>query len=297
MNGKTGFAVAAVVILLAASMVPVVGSQHWIDIEKNGENEHRQPSVGAAEVQADAQMVEVPVEIHTRSGVRQITRELPIAEARALHSLLNETRDAMELLHGSHASSEQQQGAKEIIDTFLYQMKEYGLLGNLSIQRARELITGKTEGMRNDIEARKMELMTHSLSQYRWAVHPMCFFEAEGKVFGFHPWNCIPEFLRYWDGYYNLPLPLQLLALPLMTSFMLLNTIPHPTTIGFWIIEPGGMPYPHGHLSTYGGFGQLSTGEFRTGKAIAFTLGFTGIVLFGRLGIGFTLCTAFKQIE
>ena len=76
---------------------------------------------------------------------------------------------------------------------------------------------------------------------------------------------------------------------------MILDCFPHPTTIGFWIVDSKGITIPpHGFISTSGLLGEKNL-EFKEGKAVAVTAGFTGVVLLGIMAMGFTLFTAFKK--
>ena len=121
---KVSFAFASIAILLAASILPSVGSENVSPVISNEKT------------------IEVPVKIYTLHGVKEIRKELPINKAKELLDLFNETRDAMKTLLNPHITPKERVKANEVIDYFLYKMKENGLLGNLSIKEARELITG-----------------------------------------------------------------------------------------------------------------------------------------------------------
>jgi len=289
MNGKMGFAVAAVAILMAASMVPVVGSQHWVDIEKNRENEQRQPSIAGAATKSDAEMVEVPVQIHTLDGVKKITRELPIGEVRALSSLFNQTRRAVQTLQASQASSIQKQRAHEVIDTFLRTLKERGLLGDVSVAKMKSLITGGYRTAQKDEAGRPLTRMAHLFEQNRWRMGATCFFHAWGTVGGLFPHN-FPLFIAMNIVGPDRPL--------IQNAFLLLSVglglTPCPTTIGYWRIRRAGMFNPSGGIEVrgLGGGGSI---ELNGGESIeAITVGFTGIIGLHN-AIGFCPFIAYKH--
>ena len=171
MNKKVAFAFTAIAIMLISSVSSVAGS--------------------VSEKQADnAKTIEVPVQIYTLQGVKEIKKELPVNEARELFSLSNETGEAVKMLVNPHATFREKLRANVTIDSFLYKMKGYGLLGNLTMHQARELITGRyLMKQRNSLEMQKMAMMASLLSQNGWEVNAMCYFDASGYIFSAFLWN------------------------------------------------------------------------------------------------------------
>ena len=122
--------------------------------------------------------------------MKEIKKELPVNEARELFSLSNETGEAVKMLVNPHSTFREKLRANGIIDSFLYKMKGYGLLGNLTMHQARELITGRyLMKQRNSIEMQKMAMMASLLSQNGWEVNAMCYFDASGYIFSAFLWN------------------------------------------------------------------------------------------------------------
>ena len=59
---------------------------------------------------------------------------------------------------------------------------------------------------------------------------------------------------------------------------MVLDCLPHPTTVGFWIVNSEGIAIPpHGFIYTSGLLGEKNL-TFKERKSIAITVGFTGMV-------------------
>ena len=271
---KTTFTIIAITILLLASFIPVAENV-------------------TAEEAKEAKTIEVPVKIYTLQGVKEIRKELPINEAMKLQKMANKAKEAMEILHSKNASFMERIRANEIIDSLLYELKKNGLLGNLTIKEAKELITGKyLQKQKNSMEARKIMFILKLLNQNGWQVNAMCYFTAFGAITDIFPWNLIPSLLAFID--YSSELISIIIALLILFPILLLDCIPHPTTVGYWIVRPAGMPYKHAIVDTIGLFGKKTTGEFKEGKVIAFTIGFTGVVIF-LVSMGFTLLTTFKK--
>ena len=255
------FAFIAIAILLLASFIPF-------------EN--------AIAKEANEETIKFPVKIYTLHGVKEIRKELPMNEAKGLLDLFNETRDAVKLLN-SHATFKEKMEANAIIDSLLYKMKENGLLGNLSIKEAKELITGEYfQKEKNNIEARRLAMMANVLSQSGWEVNAMCYFNAWGDVRDFFIWN-VPLFLLSCLFFENL-----------LILVAILDAIPHPTTVGYWIISRAGIFAPSGGIYIRGLLGEERIDLEGTETIKAITLGFTGINIFLTFAIGFCPFIAMK---
>ena len=255
----------AIAALLLASFIPVGNSIATKENEKT---------------------IEVPVRIYTLQGIKEIRKELPLSEAIKLQKMAHESKEAMETLFNKNASFMERIRANEIIDSLLYEMKNNGLLGNLTIKEAKELITGKyLQKQKNSMEARKMLFILKLFNQNGWQVNAMCYFSCGYSVLDFFLWNFIPAIAGSLIWIFSI------LYLP----FMILDCFPHPTTVGYWIVDSKGIAIPpHGFISTSGLFGEKNL-KFKEGKSIVVTIGFTGVVLLGIIAIGFTLFTAFKK--
>jgi len=105
---KTTFTIIAITILLLTSFIPAG------NVAATKENESK---------------VEVPVQIYTLQGIKEIRKELPINEAMKLQKMAYEAKEAMEILHGKNASFIERAKANAIIDSFLCVLKKNGLLG------------------------------------------------------------------------------------------------------------------------------------------------------------------------
>jgi len=246
------FAFITIAILLASSIPPVVESE-WHT--KNNKT------------------MEIPVKIYTLNGIKEIKKELPVNEAKEILLLSNETAEALKMLINKHATLKEKARANEIIDSFLYKMKEYGLLGNLSIKEAKELITGKyLQKERNRMN--KMAMMANLLQNDGLEINIMAIF-LTGSVVDIFPWNAfLWDILAYAPFFFPITeyLVIILLTLP--------DMIPHPTTIGFWI---GGGPHKAEYFYTFGLLGEKEV----VGDGTAITIGFTGFVIMHLMAIGF----------
>jgi len=289
MNGRMEFAVTAVVVLITASMVPVVGSQQEALAEQGDE----QPVAGG-ETYTDTKMVEVPVQIHMQDGVREITKELPVETVTTLYSMLNQTRRAVQTLQTSQASSIQKQRAHEVIDTFLHTLKTHGLLGDMSVAKMKSLITGGYHKTQNDKAARPLMDLAHLLEQNGWNVRIMCYFMAWGAVGALFPYSL--PILLLSNLIYNL-FPSAWWWLPIFEQglWVSLDLIPCPTTVGYWNVGRAGMFAPSGGILMGWGNMQLiiNLGGGETVEVI--TAGFTGIILLHRHAIGFCPFIAYKH--
>ena len=275
MNKKVAFAFTAIAIMLASSVSSVAGS--------------------VSEKQADnAKTIEVPVQIYTLQGVKEIKKELSVNEARELFSLSNETGEAVKMLVNPHATFREKLRANVIIDSFLSKMKGYGLLGNLTMHQARELITGRyLMKQRNSIEMQKMAMMAKLLENNGWEVNAMCYFDASGYIFSAFLWN-LPLIIASYlislieNAVDHLLLYYLLACIDIFLDiiYLSLGTISHPTTIGYWDIAG---VYGSAYVYTLGLLGEKEI----LGRTKAITIGFTGIV-FGFGAIGFCPFVAMK---
>ena len=269
---KTAFAFIAITIILLTSFIPVA------------EN-------ASAKEAEETKTIEVPVKIYTPYGVKEIRKELPVNEARKLMHMADKTKDAIATLLSKNAPFIEKVKANAIIDSFLYELKKNGLLGDISIKEARELITGKyLQKQRNSIEMQKINVIARFLQQ-RWEVNVMCYFMAFGSIMDIFPWN----FFLWWLSLHN-PTIISGIAFFLIVLF---DLIPHTTTIGYWNIKRMGVG-TEAHVYTFGLLGERSiTTEGGESVGInAITLGFTGIVIsfFINIAIGFCSFVTMKEI-
>ena len=237
--------------------------------------------------------IEVPVKIYTLQGVKEIRKELLVNEAMKLLYMANETKEAISMLFNKNASFMERMKANAIIDSFLYELKKNRLLGSMSIKEAKELITGKyLMKNRSSIEMQRLNAIAKFFQESGWQINAMCGVFAAGNIYNFHPWNFLLMVFIYWAFHQSLLPQWVLLLIPIYIAYTFVELFPHPTTIGIWIIERSSF---YGHTSwiyTFGIFGEKSTPH--SGKFIAFTLDFTGIVIGGMIAIGFCGFIAFK---
>jgi len=226
----------------------------------------------------ETKTIEVPVKIYTLRGIKEIRKELPINEAIKLQKMANETGKAISMLFNKNASFMERAKANAIIDSLLYEMKNNGLLGGMSIKEAKELITGKyLQKQKNSIEMQKINAMARLFQQNGWEVNAMCGVFAFGEfIFDIHPWNLI-----LWLLFFSIDSIAFLLL-------VILDAIPHPTTIGYWIL----FLYPELHTIGLLGYKKLVGYELR-----AITLGFTGVIVLYSDAIGFCPFIAMKKVE
>lgn len=214
----------------------------------------------------------ITVEIHTPQGITELTKELPIETVEKLSFLLE----------------------YESIDKALFELKKHGLLGDFSISEVKELITGKYQQKTRIME--KIEDLLNAAPGFDngLVINAFCsFITSHGNAFGFFPYNLPLLFYFLFNEeigdrpYLNLIFIYFVLYPSLMVDY-----IPHPTTLGLWKIFAIG----HGvgaSVYTKGLFGERS---IRTTVDInAVTIGFSGIVIIGpgiiqpRAAIGFAL--------
>lgn len=216
---------------------------------------------------------EVTVEVHTPSGMEVITKDLPV--------------DAIERL-----SVLQTQGD---IDALLGALDELDLLGAFSIGEIKNLINGNYLQLSGLIEKIKAieDMVTNQ--ENGLLVNVFCYFETFGMTWGFFPYN-IP-FLLYHLFYEKISSFKKLNFILLYLIFypsLLIDYIPHATTIGLWEIWPMGRT-PDAHIRTIGLLGEQAISKNTNMYGV--TIGFTGIIValpltyIQRNAIGFTLFT------
>jgi len=278
MNKKIMFAFVSIAILLATSILPVVGSENVSPVISNESK------------------VEVPVRIYTLQGIKEIRKELPINEAIKLQKMAYEAKEAMEILFNKNAYLMERMKANAIIDSFLYELKRNGLLGSMSIKEAKELITGKYL-MKYDMEMKKLYAMARLFQQNGWQINTLCFCQMMGTINDLFPWNILIFYLEKMLFETGIPI-LQRLAFIIHFYFWWIpDAIPHPTTIGYWTLGRYGFYPQPPEIETWGLFGykKLEGYELR-----AITLGFTGsviIVPWASIAIGFCPFIAMKRVE
>ena len=265
---KTAFTIIAITILLLTSFIPAG------NVAATKENESK---------------VEVPVQIYTLQGIKEIRKELPINEAIKLQKMAYEAKEAMKILFNKNASFMERAKANAIIDSFLYELKKNELLGEMSIKEAKELITGKYfMKNRNSMEMQRFNAIAKFFQQNGWQVNAMCGMYGLGGL-GFHPWNWILIQLFLSD--------LIIIGNIALLLLVILDAIPHPTTIGFWRFTPYGFYPQYPEIETWGLFGYKKLEGYEL-KAITF--GFTGSVIiipWGSIAIGFCPFVAMKRVE
>ncbi|MEM2935439.1 MAG: hypothetical protein QXF32_03650, partial [Candidatus Thermoplasmatota archaeon] len=163
----------------------------------------------------------ITVKIYTREGIKEIKKELEREEVIKLQEMANEAKETFLKLFGN---SKEKKEANEIINSFLYEMKKSGLLGEMSVKEVKELIFPKYQ--KNEIQ--KIKLLSNIFEQNKWEVNLMCRMEAQGVIADLFPWNFILACLFLYSHY-----PISIIAYGL---WMLLDFIPHPTTMGYWEI-------------------------------------------------------------
>ena len=205
---------------------------------------------------------EVTIGICTPNGVESLAKELPF--------------DVIERLSVLQSQDD--------IDGLLDALEELDLLGEFSIKEVREFITKKhleASKLIEKIEGVQIPLLSSiddSIS------NAFCSFVTDGSGWGIFPYNFIPIFLWYLLFSLRLGTVFEILINYLLYfPTLLVDSIPHFTTIGFWKIDPwrfwrDGRSAVH----TKGIFGENNIDR---GKTIyAFTIGFTGIIISLRFG-------------
>jgi len=234
--------------------------------------------------------VKIPVKIYTLHGVKEIKKKLPINEVIKLMHMASETKEAMKILLNEKASFMERVKANAIVDSFLYEMKRNGLLGNMSIKEVKELITGKyLLEERNGIEMQKRNAIARSLQQNGWEVNVMCYFMAFGTIMDIFPWN----FFLWWLSLHN-PTIISGIAFFLIVLF---DMIPHTTIIGYWSIKRMGVG-TEAYVYTLGLLGEKSITTEESIGINVITFGFTGIVIpfFINIAIGFCPLVMIKEM-
>ncbi len=264
------FSIAAMVILLLASFIPVGNS------------------MATASATTKAKMIDFPVEIYTMHGVKRIEKKISLDEAMKLKRMGENAGKAIAVLHSKNASFVGRMKANAAIDSFLYELKKNELLGEMSIKEVKELITGKYFMKQNSMEMKKLYAMARLFQQGGWEVNAMCGMYGLGGA-GIYPYNLI-----LWLLFLSNLIIISDIAFLLL---VILDAIPHPTTIGYWNFVPYGFYPQHPEIETWGLFGykKLEGYELR-----AITLGFTGSVItipWAAIAIGFCPFIAMKRVE
>ena len=141
------FSIAAMVILLLASFIPVGNS------------------MATATATTKAKMIDFPVEIYTMHGVKRIEKKISLDEAMKLKRMGENAGKAIAVLHSKNASFVGRMKANAAIDSFLYELKKNELLGEMSIKEVKELITGKYFMKQNSMEMKKLYAMARLFQQ------------------------------------------------------------------------------------------------------------------------------------
>lgn len=206
---------------------------------------------------------EVTVEICTPNGVESLTKELPF--------------DVIERLSVLQSQDD--------VDGLLDALEGLGLVGEFSIKEVREFIAKKhleDSKLTEKIEGVQIPFLNPIDDRI---TNAFCSFVTDGSGWGIFPYNFIPIFLWYLLFSLRLGTVFEILINYLLYfPTLLVDSIPHFTTIGFWKIEPWRFAGRGGHssVSTKGIFGESS---IERGKTIyAFTIGFTGIIISLRFG-------------
>jgi hypothetical protein len=258
MQRETIFAAISAILFVSMAFVPVINAD--VNRDEASVVEYR----------------EVSVEIHTPNGMKTITEELPLYVVERITELVS-TRDDV--------------NKNELLSL----LKAYGLLGDYSVERVKNLITGdcpwqkeiamKMKGLSNRLDPRNRILL----------VNTGCYFlTGIGTLFHIFPRNLMAWALLLYIGSQgpgNYPSELEE---ALTYAWFIASLIPVPTTIGIWNLRGwhvGNEVHP-AHLMTFGLLGKQ--GLHSMGNIFAVTFGFTGIIIhsaaFGG-AIGFTPAT------
>ena len=91
--------------------------------------------------------------------------------------MANETGKAIAVLHSKNASFMDRAKANATIDSFLCVLKNNGLLGDMSIKEAKELITGKYfMKQKNSMEMQRLNAIAKFFQQNGWEINAMCLY-------------------------------------------------------------------------------------------------------------------------
>jgi len=271
------FALTATFILLSLTFLPAVQSENTS--EKSEE------------------LQEITFEIHTLTGVKEITKKLSTSQVERLSVLTEELQNNLQTLQEPTATIVAQSEADNSINTILAELKDYGLLGDYSTKGVKDLLTGEYLKQINISKIlKKIELKIDEIIdkiQIRYSTRNirfggfnlLCKTYVKGRwIINIHPWNFITWLsaaMEIGDHFFAL----------------LLDHILHPTSLGFWIIHS-----PE-DVDTLGLLGHGRSNSYYPGAAavIMFTLGFTGVVIgrfqgispvaFPDTAIGFSLLT------
>ena len=217
-------------------------------------------------------------------GVKRIEKKIQLNEAMKLMHMANETREAIAVLHSKNTSFKERMKANAIIDSFLYEMKRNGLLGGINIKEAKDLITGKYfMKQKNSIEIKKMKVIAKFFQQNGWEINAMCGVFALGLIIDVHPWNLHLLLLRFSD--------LIIIGSIAFLLIVILDAIPHPTTIGYWLIS---RPHPEVECGIYT-MGLFGIKSLEDREISAWLFGFSGVVVFNLIAVGFCPFIAMKK--
>lgn len=199
---------------------------------------------------------EVTVEIHTLNGTETITRKLPIITVNKISSLVNETKE---------------QGNME---NLLFELDAQGFFGDYSIEEIKLLVEGNYHLSTNVMEKLGFIPDTDNPLFENIMINAVCCFMASGFSVGVFPYSSIP-FLLYFLSLF-LKMDVSLIFLSLLFILLSLEIIPHPTTIGLWVISDAhfGRTTYKAELYTLGILGEQ---ELKEQFIYALTFGFTGL--------------------
>ncbi len=254
----------AVIVLLLSTLAPVVNT--------TATEEKKQ---------------EIVIRIYTLYGVEKVAKKLPTKDIIKLKEMAYKTKECIATLSKENISIIEKMRAEESINLFLYEMKRNGLLGNLTIEEAKNLITGKYISKKS-LEIKRRLSMVNFLDDLELEWNMMCGMIGWGYVVDTCIWNLplqilgyLGGFLTFWTGIFAIfGFIIQAIA---VLSWFIIDAIPHPTTIVFWRM---------GNIYTLGLEGEKKSNESM--YVIAITIGFTGIVILPFIAIGFCPFVAFS---
>ena len=243
------FAITAIFLLLSLTFLPTVQSE--------------------TQTKKSEELQEVTFEIHTLTGVKEITKKLSTTQIERITVLTEELKNNILTLQEPTATLIAQSEADNKINTILAELQDFGLLSDYSINEVKDLITGKyQQQIKNTRTAKIFEIVANLLD---WDIaNVLCLTHMEGiMIFDFAPKNI----LRPWR--------------------LLIDFLPRIYAFCLWdITRDGGLPPgpKPGGIYTYGLLGEYEIEAYSTN---AFTIGFTGLVikipLFLQVAVGFSL--------
>ena len=278
MHNKIIFAFIAIAILLLTSLIPL-------------ENVTAKKSIKYEEELTKT--VEVLIQIYTVDGVKEIRKEISSNEFIKLKQMGNETGRAIRTLFNYRTSSFIEKiRANKTIDSFLYELRKNGLLGDMNVKEVKDLITGEYL-QKNSIEMKRIERMAKLLQNNesdRWKINLMCEVTAIGSLIDISPWTLLLLFLLL--SFNNTAIERTVFYL-----WLILDMIPHPTTIGYWQIR-NTLLLP-ANVETRGLLGrkEIFISKNRFEEISVITIGFTGMILVPIAAYGFCPFIAMKKVE